>query len=303
MQPGNLGPRHRAGGASSTHDAGASSTRRGGDGGGWGARVAPSDVIPAKAGSQVTLQRSCVRRWNGARGCGRDLRGTWPVRPDDLGPRLRGGDGGEWGSRVPRNRSDFRTDRPTRTSCPRRTPYSALSSSKGGRAGRGSTSSPRRTVPTGRGTSRDVIPAKAGTQITSQRRCARRWNVARGCGGDLRRTRPVRPGDLGPRLRGGDGGGWGWRAPHHCRKNANRSANTDVMPAARTLLRPERVEGRPRRPWFDRLTTEDRSNRKAQVRGSLKWRARPRAWSAASIPHAARWPGPPPSCRRRVFDT
>ena len=32
----------------------------------------------------------------------------------------------------------------------------------------------------------------------------------------------------------------------------------DVMPASHTLLRPERVEGRPRRSWFDGLTTEKR---------------------------------------------
>ena len=30
-------------------------------------------------------------------------------------------------------------------------------------------------------------------------------------------------------------------------------------------LRPELVEGRPRRPWFDGLTTEDRSNRKGRL--------------------------------------
>ena len=200
-----LGHRRRAGGASSTRAGGASSTRAGGASptrAGGASSSGPSYLtsFPRRREPRSRLNAG-VRAAGMSRAAARVICGeccpcgpvTWA--PAFAGVTLVGGAPGL----------------PHLTSCPRRTPRSALSLSKGGRTGRGSTGSPRRSVRAGRGTSSDVMPAQAGTQITSQRRCARRWNAARGCGGDLRGTWPARPGDLGPRLRGGDGCAWGTR--------------------------------------------------------------------------------------------
>ena len=194
--------------------------------------------MPAQAGTQITSQLRCARRWNGARSCGGDLRGTWSVQPGDLGPRLRGGDGGEWGWRVPHHRSEIQADHPTLASFPRRREPRSLRN-----AGVRAAEISRAAAGVLRGRHGPRGPVTWAPAIVPEARLRRDAGVTVVSGAGECLTIAVKSKPIIQH----------WR---HSREGGNPdhfATQVHVSLKCRAWLR---------RPWFDGLTTEDRSKRK-----------------------------------------